>query len=246
MIERITDLPDQVLGLKASGEVTADDYKKVLVPALEEKLGQHRRVRLLYVIGDGVTGYTGGAAWEDAKVGMKHLTAFERVAVVTDVDWIEKTIRAFGFAMPCEVRVFDDDDLNAARTWISEPPPTGDLQFELLTEPGVLVLEPRGELEAGDFERLSAAVDPYLESGAGLRGLMIVAKHFPGWDDFAALTSHMRFVKDHQKKIRRIAIVSSDRLLSVVPRVASKFLSAEVRSFPTDERDQALLWVGEA
>ena len=53
MIERITDLPDRVLGLRASGEVTADDYKQVLVPALEEKLGQHRKVRLLYVIGEG-------------------------------------------------------------------------------------------------------------------------------------------------------------------------------------------------
>ena len=120
MIERITDLPDQVLGLKASGEVTADDYKQVLVPALEEKLGQHRKVRLLYVIGDGFTGYTGGAAWEDAKVGMKHLTAFERVAIVTDVDWIGNMVKAFGFVMPGEVRVFDDD-IGEARRWISEP-----------------------------------------------------------------------------------------------------------------------------
>ncbi len=167
MIEQLTDLPDRILGLKASGEVTADDYKQVLVPALEEKLSQHRKVRLLYVIGDGFKGYTSGAAWEDAKVGMKHLTAFERVAVVTDVDWIENMVKAFGFVMPGEVRVFDDDDLEEARTWISEPPATGDLRFELLSETGVLVLEPRGELEAGDFERLSAAVDPYIESKGG-------------------------------------------------------------------------------
>lgn len=246
MIEQLTDLPERVLGLKASGEVTADDYKQVLVPALEERLSQHRKVRLLYVIGDGFTGYTGGAAWEDAKIGMKHLTAFERVAVVTDVDWIEKMVKAFGFAMPGEVRVFDDDDLEEARAWICAPLATGDLLFELLGETGVLVLEPRGELEAGDFERLSAAVDPYIESEGGLQGLMIVAKHFPGWDDFAALTSHVRFVKDHQKKIRRVAVVSDDRLLSVLPGVASKFLSAEVRSFPFGERDQALLWVGES
>jgi hypothetical protein len=246
MIEQLTDLPDRILGLKASGEVTADDYKQVLVPALEEKLSQHRKVRLLYVIGDGFKGYTSGAAWEDAKVGMKHLTAFERVAVVTDVDWIENMVKAFGFVMPGEVRVFDDDDLEEARTWISEPPATGDLRFELLSETGVLVLEPRGELEAGDFERLSAVVDPYIESKGGLKGLMIVAKHFPGWDDFTALTSHVRFVKDHQKQIRRVAIVSGDRLLSVLPGVASKFLSAEVRSFPADQRDQALLWVGES
>ncbi|MGB5366203.1 MAG: STAS/SEC14 domain-containing protein, partial [Polyangiales bacterium] len=86
MIELMTDLPDRVLGLRARGEVTADDYRTVLVPAIEERLSKHRKVRLLYVIGDEFKGYSGGAAWEDAKVGMKHLTSFERVAVVTDVD----------------------------------------------------------------------------------------------------------------------------------------------------------------
>lgn len=245
MIERMTDLPERILGFKASGEVTADDYKQVLVPALEEKLNEHRKVRLLYVIGDGFTGYTGGASWEDAKVGMKHLTSFERTAIVTNVDWIEKMVKALGFAMPGEVRVFDDDDLEEARAWICAPTATGDLKFELLTETGVLVLEPQGEIEAGDFDRLGAAIDPYIESEGGLRGLMIATKHFPGWDDFNALITHLRFVKDHQKKIRRIAIASDDRLLSVLPGIASKFLSAEVRSFSSEDRDRALLWLAE-
>ena len=134
MIEVMTDLPDRVLGLRAHGEVSAQDYKAVLVPAIEEKLTQHKKARLLYVLGDDFEGYTSGAAWEDAKVGMKHLTDFERVAVVTDVDWIEKMIKAFGFVIPGEVRVFDDDDLDEARLWISETPSPGRLAFELLEE----------------------------------------------------------------------------------------------------------------
>ncbi len=243
MIERIIDLPDRVLGFKASGEVTADDYREVLVPTLEAKLTKQEKVRLLYVLGEGFKGYTGGAAWEDAKVGMKHLTAFERIAVVTDIDWVATMVKAFGFAMPGEVRVFDNDDLDDARRWISEPASTSDLRFELLTETGVLVLEPRGELEAGDFERLSAEVDPYLGQVGSLKGLMIVAEHFPGWDDFAAFLSHMRFIKGHHKKIRKIAFVSDDRLLSVLPRISAQFLNAEPRAFPMAERDQALLWV---
>ncbi len=245
MIELITDLPDRVLGLKATGEVTAEDYTNVVVPALEQKLSSLKKVRLLYVLGDDFKSYSGSAAWEDTKVGMKHLTAFERVAVVTDVDWIENMVKAFGFAMPGEVRVFDEDELGDARTWISEPAATSDLRFELLTERGVLILEPKGELEAGDFERLAAEVDPYIEEAGGLKGLMIVAEHFPGWDDFAALTSHMRFVRDHHKQIRRVAFVTDDRLLSVLPRISSQFISAAARAFPMAERDEALLWVGE-
>lgn len=244
MIEVMTDLPDRVLGVKASGEVTANDYKTVLVPAIEEKLTQHKKARLLYVLGDEFRGYSGGAAWEDAKVGMRHLTSFERVAVVTDVDWIEKMVKAFGFAIPGEVRVFDDDELEDARRWICEPASKGKLSFDLLEDKGVLIMEPHGELEVGDFERVSAEVDPYLDRAGSLRGVMIVAEHFPGWDDFGALTTHIRFVREHHKKIRRVALVSADRLVSAIPRIASRFVDAEVRAFPFDARDEALLWVG--
>lgn len=246
MIEVMTDLPERVLGLKASGEVTAEDYKTVLVPAVEEQLTRHKKVRLLYVFGEEFKGYTGGAAWEDAKVGMKHLTSFERVAVVTDVDWIENVIKAFGFAVPGEVRVFDDDDFEAARQWISEPPSQGHLSFDLIEGKGVLVLHPKGELEAADFERVSAEIDPYIEKAGGLNGLMIDAEHFPGWDDFAAFSSHMRFVREHHSKIRRVAIVTADRIVSALPRMASRFVDAEVRAFAMGERDEALLWVAQS
>ncbi len=244
MIEVMTDLPDRVLGFRASDEVTADDYRTVLVPAIEEKLTKQKRVRLLYVFGDDFKGYTGGAAWEDTKVGMKHLTSFERIAVVTGVDWIEKMVRAFGFAIPGEVQVFDDDDLEQARRWISEPPSQGHLSFELIEDQGVVILQPKGELEAADFERLSAEIDPYIEKAGELNGLMIVAEHFPGWDDFSALSAHLRFVRDHQAKIRRVAIVTNDRLISVLPHIATRFVEAEVRSFPMSGHDEALLWVG--
>ncbi len=245
MLELISDLPERVLGIKASGEVTAEDYQQVLVPALESKLSKLEKVRLLYVLGDGFTGFTRGAGWEDAKVGMKHLTAFERAAVVTDVDWVDNMVRAFGFAMPGEVRTFACDDLREARQWVAEPAPTSDLQFELLADEGILILEPRGELEAGDFERLGAEVDPYIAETGGLKGLIIVAEHFPGWDDFSALSSHLRFVKDHHKKIRKVAFVTDDRLLSAIPRISSLFVAAETRAFPMTARGEALLWAGE-
>jgi len=243
MIELMSDLPERVLGVTVSGEVTAADYQTVLVPAIEGQLTKHKKVRLLYVIGDQFEGYTGGAAWEDAKVGMKHLTSFERVAVVTDVDWVENMIKAFGFAIPGEVRVFDDDDLEAARQWISEQPSQGHLSFELNEEQGVLILQPKGELEAADFERVAAEVDPFIEKAGELKGVMVVAEHFPGWDDFSALSSHFRFVREHHKAIRRIAVVTEDRLVSAMPRIASRFVGAEARAFPMTGRDEALLWV---
>jgi hypothetical protein len=93
-------------------------------------------------LGEAFDEFSGAAAWEDTKVGLKHLTQFDRIAVVTDVDWIQNSIKYFGFALPGEVRVFKNGDLQRARDWISEAAPAGNLAFEFLEEQSVLVLHP--------------------------------------------------------------------------------------------------------
>ena len=46
------------------------------------------------------------------------MAAWERIALVTDVEWIRVAVKAFGFAMPGEVRVFADVELGAAKAWL--------------------------------------------------------------------------------------------------------------------------------
>jgi len=120
MIERITGLPEGVLGFTATGMVTAEDYETTLVPAVEALLAHDRKVRLLYHIGADFEGFEAGALWEDAKVGLKHPTAWERTAVVTEVPWIRTATRMLSFAIPGEVRVFNLEELPRARDWICE------------------------------------------------------------------------------------------------------------------------------
>ena len=119
MIDIMTDLPDGVLGFTARGKVTGSDYETVLVPAVEALLKTHEKISLLYHLGDDFTGYDAHAAWDDTKIGLKHLFAWERIAVVTDVNWVRRGVQAFGFAIPCEVRTFGNDELNQARDWIT-------------------------------------------------------------------------------------------------------------------------------
>ena len=70
------------------------------------------------------------------------------------------------------------------------------IYYDLLSDRGILVVSPEGALEKDDFEMLSALVDPYIAEKGKLNGLMIEAESFPGWDDFAALVSHVRFVEN--------------------------------------------------
>lgn len=121
MVEWIPGLPDGVLGFEAKGTVTADDYESVIIPAVEASLSRHGKIRFLYHLGADFSGFEAAAAWDDAKLGLKHLGDWERMAVVTDVDWIRGALRIFGLAIPGHVRVFHADELAEATRWIAEP-----------------------------------------------------------------------------------------------------------------------------
>jgi hypothetical protein len=117
------------------------------------------------------------------------------------------------------------------------------LQHELVPDRGILILKPEGALRAEDFTALAGIVDPYIELHGELKGLVIDAPSFPGWENFAALLSHLRFVRDHHRQIRRIAVVSDNTLLATAPKIASHFVSAQVRAFDANARAAALAWV---
>jgi SpoIIAA-like len=118
MIERIHGLPDDVLGFKAKGTVTAEDYESIIIPAVEELFSRRSKARFLYHLGAEFSGFEAAAAWDDAKLGLKHLTGWDKMAVVSDVEWIRAALKVFGLAMPGHVRVFHDRELSDAMRWI--------------------------------------------------------------------------------------------------------------------------------
>ena len=108
-----------MLGISVAGVISARDYAETIVPAIEAKLARYPKLRLLYRIGPEFEAFTPGAVWSDALVGVKHLTGFSRVAVVSDVGWIRHAVRAFAPLMPAEVHVFGDDALAEAKAWVA-------------------------------------------------------------------------------------------------------------------------------
>jgi SpoIIAA-like len=71
---------------------------------------------------------------------------------------------------------------------------------------------------------------------------VIEAQSFPGWENFAGLVSHLRFVRDHHRKIQRVAVISDSKVLSVAPHLVKHFVAAEIKQFPAKERQAALDW----
>jgi hypothetical protein len=120
MIDVISGLPDHVIGIEAKGKVTRSDYESVIIPLVGDKLRNHKKLNLLYHIGDDFSGMEAEAMWEDAKVGFRNLSAWNKIAVVSNVDWIRMAVKMFGIVMPGHVKVFANDQLPEARIWVSE------------------------------------------------------------------------------------------------------------------------------
>ena len=101
------------------------------------------------------------------------------------------------------------------------------IKFELLKDAGLLIVEPREALTAEDFQVVGQTVDPYITENGKLTGLLIDAPSFPGWESFGALIEHMKFVRDHHRKIDRVAAVTDSKILTIAPKIAEHFAHPE-------------------
>lgn len=120
MVERIPDLPDNVLGFTARGTITAKDYESIINPAVEAMFARQGKVRFLYHLGEEFSGIAAAATWDDAKLGLKHFKGWEKVAVVSDVEWVRLAIKVYGLAIPGHIRGFHNRELAEAKQWVSE------------------------------------------------------------------------------------------------------------------------------
>lgn len=117
------------------------------------------------------------------------------------------------------------------------------ITHELRRDEGILIFTPEGPLKSSDFEELAHIVDEYITEQGALTGVMIYVESFPGWEDFGALISHLKFVKNNHGDIGKVAAVTDSQIASVMPKIVEHFVSAEVRHFGYDDRQVALDWL---
>jgi hypothetical protein len=120
MIRLLGGMPPGVLGLEAVDDVEKEDYEDVILPAVDEAIARHGKVRLVYVLGHEFDDYEGEAVWEDLKLGVREPTSFERIAVVTDARWAAPAIKVFSVLWPGQARAFPLAELEGAKRWAAE------------------------------------------------------------------------------------------------------------------------------
>ena len=119
MIEVLPDMPEGVTGIRVSGRLLGDDLRE-FKPAMEEML-QTGEIRILEVIASDYAGFGPGGVVEDLKLGLgtvlPHHSAFKRIAIVTDKEWVAHTLHALAWMIPGELAVFGLDELERAKEW---------------------------------------------------------------------------------------------------------------------------------
>lgn len=120
MIEILPDMPVNMVGFRATGAVTEEDFKSVVMPEVEKIVQQVGKLNYLLVLDTSPQNFTLGAWWHDALLGLKNLTKWNRAAIVTDSDAIQKFTSVFSVLMPGEFRGFDKLDIDKAVAWVSE------------------------------------------------------------------------------------------------------------------------------
>jgi SpoIIAA-like len=112
VIKELSDMPPGVIGFEATGKLKAEDYRDVVLPALEQAAASGE-VRFVIVMKD-FDGMTGGALWQDLRLGFEHLRAWKRIALVTDIGWMHHLTDLFGWMTPGETKTFPVTETDAA------------------------------------------------------------------------------------------------------------------------------------
>jgi hypothetical protein len=117
------------------------------------------------------------------------------------------------------------------------------IESSLDTARSILYVRPKSALAEEDFVQLAKTVDPFIQSSGDLAGLILEIAAFPGWDSLGAMAAHFRFVRDHHKHVRKVAVVTDAPLGSVAEKLASHFVSATIKHFPAGAIDAAQQWI---
>ena len=225
MIEEIAGLPEGTLGFIISGDVTGGDYDNVLTPAIDKAIEKFDRIRLLAQVDSDFEGYSN---WR----------GFERVAVVTDVGWIQMGVKAMAFILPCPVQLFAIGELDDAKRWLSES--LGSIQVD--REGDIVTARLLGTLDPDAYDGVNEEIDTVMSHAEHVR-LLLDLREFDGWSDLSALGDHLSLVRAHYRVDERIAIVGDKAWQNMAGKIMARFVNAQTMFFDSDDYEGAVAWI---
>lgn len=108
-----------ITGIRVSGRLRGEDLRAF--KGTMQDLLKADEIRIVEVIDSDYEGFGPGGLIEDMKLGfcalIKRHSAFKRIAVVSDKEWVPHAPHAFAWMVPGELAVFRLDEFNGAKDW---------------------------------------------------------------------------------------------------------------------------------
>ncbi|MCC7232455.1 MAG: STAS/SEC14 domain-containing protein [Bacteroidia bacterium] len=131
MIKKIEKIPQTILGLEFSGEITAEEYRSVVFPEVETLAQSNPGLKILCFVKKGIH-FSPGALIDDALVGLKHFNHWKKVAIVSDLDWLRPASMAMSFFIPGQLHFFPEKDMPSAIIWLEDDTTSGDISLSAI------------------------------------------------------------------------------------------------------------------
>jgi hypothetical protein len=119
MINFINHLPEKVIGIEVTSDITKEEYDVKVVPKMNELANTQGEINYLIVLKTDISAFDAGVWWDDFKMALNHFTKWDKVAIVTDHEMIKTVTHLFGFAFPGEHKTFKLAEYENALTWVS-------------------------------------------------------------------------------------------------------------------------------
>lgn len=117
MISIINDAPENVAAFNATGEITKEDFENLVIPHVKTKVEEFGELNYLLYLNTDLGNFTAGAWLQDAFLGIKNITKWNRAAIVTDKEGVQNFTDIFSVVMPGEFKSFPKENLYNALYW---------------------------------------------------------------------------------------------------------------------------------
>ena len=244
----------RLVALSYSGNITAEDIDQSY-ELLTEALAEDAKVSLFIEMLGGFD-IEGPAILQDFRRSpefFKHLKQFERVAIVTNQDWLRGIVRLESsvlslFDSDIELQVYGESERDAALAWAK-----GDTEYshnpaiiELPSEdPNVAAFEVNGMIREEDIELSKKMMVSFMNDDPPRR-LLVRITELKGLQPSIMFDGQMISMKQEARKhLDRYAVVGGPAWLQHLVRSMAPLFQFEIRTFELDEEEEAWDWIKE-
>jgi hypothetical protein len=120
MIYQIIDLPSNMIGFKASWEVTRKDFEEVVIPCVQKHVEKKGHINYMLVLTSSIHNFSFCSWLKDVLLSLKQISKWNRAAIVSDSKVVKFLIDLFGVFVHDELKIYSHDEMPRAIDWLAE------------------------------------------------------------------------------------------------------------------------------